>query len=134
MFRDPSMNASPTALRMAQIPTPSVYEMLTDRTPNNAVFSAQASDINTNRTGWNKPNAAGGFSSPGLTRHNGGMAVAVPDGHVDWLRLPSFSPNAAAPVDMLELGDCYEDLTMTLWPANRAAKLYIRRGSGNGGF
>jgi prepilin-type N-terminal cleavage/methylation domain-containing protein len=134
IFRDPTMNGNPTALRVAQIPTPSVYQMITDRTPNNAVFSSQASDINTNRMSWNKPSAAGGFASPGLTRHSGGLAAAVPDGHVEWLRMPGFSPNAAAPADMQDLGDCYEDMTMTLWPPNRAVKLYVRKGSGSGGF
>ena len=67
---------------------------------------------------------ASGFAYPERVRHNWGMTTTAADGHAEWLRMPKYQPNAAAPVDMEELGDCSE--TGSVWAVNPRVKLWMR--------
>jgi hypothetical protein len=123
-----------TPIRGANIPRPSMYQLITEKTANNTGFSVAGPALNNHRTGWNTPNASGGFNSGGMTRHSWGQMATATDGRAEWLRMPPYVPNSPAPKDLLELGDCSDDPTKTLWPANPAVKLYTRFFTSNGGF
>jgi hypothetical protein len=132
-MRDPAF-AAPTPLRGAAILRPTIYQLITEKTANNAGFSVASPALNNHRTGWNIPSATGGFNSGGMVRHSWGQVATVTDGRAEWLRMPSYVPNTAAPKDLLELGDCSDDPAKTLWPANPATKLYTRYSTAGGGF
>ncbi len=76
-------------------------------------------------------NYAGNITSPGMRRHNGGLTAAAIDGHVEWLRMPKYEPGSPAPLNFVELGDCYTGPNNSpyapYWSNNGpAAKLFCR--------
>jgi len=134
IFRDTNFT-DPKPLRGTTIPAPSKFVMHTEKTANNGQFSVNNGGYNSIRTGWNTPSATGQFGRGGMTRHNFGMMGTAADGHAEWLRMPPFVANAAAPVDMVDLGDIGgPDQTSASWPFNPKAKLFIRQKNGGGGY
>jgi prepilin-type N-terminal cleavage/methylation domain-containing protein len=133
IFRDPNFN-TPVALRGADIQKPTMYQIISEKTANNAGYSVAASGMNSHRTAWNTPTAAGVFPSPGMVRHSWGQVAAASDGRAVWLKMPPYTPKTAAPLNMQDLGDCSDDAAKTLWPAAPKVQLYTRFFTSQGGF
>ena len=133
MYRDPGF-APPTPLRSVGLSFPERHLLFSEKDTTNGQFSIGAATFNSIRTGWNVLGAGGQFQRWGNVRHMWGQTTSALDGHSEWLKMPPFYPAAAAPPDLLELGDCSNDPANTLWPASPLTKLFICFQNANGGY
>ena len=138
LFRD--NGATPAALqntrvRTAQVPAPTVALVLTECDNNSWDVNVLSSSYDTKRQQWNMPNTTTGlFRWNGINRHNWGSTSGAADGHVELLRLPPYTPGAAAPADLQELGDSRQTTGGTpLWTSSQA-KLFFRETPTTAGF
>jgi prepilin-type N-terminal cleavage/methylation domain-containing protein len=136
IFRDINFT-SPQPLRGSMIQSPSVMVIHTEKDSGNANFSVNAGGYDNMRTAWNNATGGGanGFNRSGMIRHNWGMTASAADGRAEWLRMPPFSPGAAAPATMEDLGDIAgPNQASANWPKTGREKLYTRNHNGQGGF
>ena len=90
----------PQAIFGYQVRRPAMFWAFIEKSP------AQFCNIRSGSLGvilstWNYPPG-----SPEMRRHNGGTSSVAADGHVEWLRMPPYQPDAPPPSNLLELGDC----------------------------
>jgi prepilin-type N-terminal cleavage/methylation domain-containing protein len=104
---DPTRNGA--AVRGAEIRKPSIYWMLLEK-DSGGLYAVRPLTLNSLRMGWNE---APGY--PSYRRHSGGTTATAADGHADWLRMPPYRPNAPAPLNFLELGDCSTGINLSTW-------------------
>jgi|GEM_PF-2738792 len=135
VLRDVQLTASgPAPLRGSMIPTPALISVHTEKDSGNGLVRGQG-EFDNIRNNRNTPNASGKFRSPGMTWHNWGMTSSAADGHVEWLKMPAYNPNAAPPVDLEHLGDILgDDQTGMNYPKNGHQKHFLRQRNGGGGF
>jgi prepilin-type N-terminal cleavage/methylation domain-containing protein len=135
VIRDPGFSVA-QPLRTAHVPNPSIHLIFSEKDTANGQYSLPAATLNSVRTGWNVPDAAGNFQRGGNTRHNWGTVITATDGHSDWLKMPPFNRNAAAPPNFGELGDCSTDRAGELWVPGPVTKIFVRANSqaATGGF
>jgi prepilin-type N-terminal cleavage/methylation domain-containing protein len=111
-----------------------IYWMVMEKGPGDYANTNPGNLANPVLAGWNS-----GGGSPQYRRHNGGWTATAADGHADWLRGPPYQPgpNAVAPQNFGELGDCsLPPNPPSTWLDNgpRRIKLYCRynqKGFGN---
>ncbi len=138
LFRD--NGAAPAALqntriRLMQVPEPSQTLVLTECDNNSWDVNALSSSYNGKRGQWNSPHPTSGqFRWNGINRHSWGSVSSAGDGHTELLRLPSYTPGAANPPDLQEMGDSRQTTGGTpLWTSSKA-KLYWREMPTTSGF
>jgi len=130
IFRDTTFAAAPTAMKSSSIQRPSDINIHTEKEANNGGFSDDAATFDAYRSTWNS--VPGGRIS--MKRHSNGMVATAADGHAVWLKMPTFSPGAAAPANLEHLGDVANDSTGTYWPKSGREKLFIRQNGTASGF
>lgn len=101
----------PTPLRTSGISKPSSILMMIEKGQGNMAYQWQQNNLETQRQGWNTPNANGNFNYGGTVRHRNGSTTFAADGHGEILRLPPYFPGGAVPTDMEDMGDVLGNAT-----------------------
>ncbi len=106
----------------------SVYWMTMEKAPGHYANIKTGALITDYLNPWNIP---GTPTSPGMRRHSGGLTATAADGHAEYLKMPPYQPGRPAPMDFLELGDCYTapngQAYAPIWSVNSPrAKLFCR--------
>jgi competence protein ComGC len=101
---------------------PAIYWLFMEKGPLDWAQTKPGGLANPVLASWNVPPGATGYR-----RHSGGLAAAAADGHVDWLLMPRYQPNALSPASFPELGDCANGWNNpSTWPTSPRSKLYCR--------
>jgi prepilin-type N-terminal cleavage/methylation domain-containing protein len=130
LFRDDG--ATPAALqntriRVQQVPAPTQTIVITECDNNSWDVNVLSSSYNGKLGQWNSPNATTGqFRWNGINRHNWGSTASAGDGHTELLKLPPYTPGAAAPADLNEMGDSRQTTGGTPHWISPKAKLFWR--------
>ncbi len=121
----------PTGIKGAQLGKTSVYWMTMEKAPGHYANIKTGALITDYLQTWNTP----GSISSGMRRHSGGLTATAADGHAEYLKMPPYQPGRPAPLNFLELGDCYTPPNGTAyipyWENNGPrAKLFCRNRPG----
>jgi prepilin-type N-terminal cleavage/methylation domain-containing protein len=106
-----TINRYPTPLRTSGISKPSSILMMIEKNRGNMAYQWQQNNLESQRQGWNTPNANGNFGYGGTVRHKHGSTTFAADGHGETLRLPPYIPGGAVPADMEDMGDVLGNVT-----------------------
>jgi prepilin-type N-terminal cleavage/methylation domain-containing protein len=106
-----AINRYPTPLRTSGIGKPASILMMIEKSKSNMAYQWQQNNLETQRQGWNTPNANGVFNYGGTVRHRHGSTSFAADGHSEILRLPPYFPGGVPPTDMEDMGDVLGNAT-----------------------
>jgi len=106
-----AINRYQTPLRTSGIKSPASILMMVEKNQSSMTYQWQQNNLESQRQGWNTPNAKGNFSYSGVVRHKHGSTTFAADGHGETLRWPPYIPGGAVPADMEDVGDVLGNAT-----------------------
>ena len=131
--RNAGANASTSALRTTQVPSPSMTLMLTEKAYNSPGFQYRANDFNDYLINWNSTSGKNGGNFP-VTRHNNSALATAADGHTTVLKYAQYSTGVANPKGYTDVGDTHSSSATPMWQPTGAVNLYIREVATSDGF
>ena len=136
LFRTTNGTTYPAPARTSMVDSPSDIMVMLEKNSGNWTFQISATEVNNERTSWNRAAANGpGFYWSGMTRHGSGNDDATSlaaDGHATTVHFPSQKLNAANPPNMGELGDVRG--VGGNWPLVIGQKVFMRQNNDKLGF
>lgn len=112
-------------LKLVAVRSPTQIGMLFEKSVRNEQTAYTAGQFDTIRMNWVPDNA----NAKGMTRHDGGMAVAAVDAHIAFIRMPPHSDTP--PTHLRELGDTRQTGAFGTYWVCPNPQIYVRE-SGTG--